>query len=160
MDAPPQHERGVRRIGVLPCSVDGCDRKILTVKSGLCRIHYSRLRATGKVGPPHSLKAEGGSITLSKAGYLNKHDKDGSRGVHCLVMEGMLGRPLHPFEKVHHRNGLRSDNRPANLELWIKGHPAGQRVEDLVAFVIGEYPEACAQALASKLAMPDLAEVR
>jgi hypothetical protein len=55
-------------------------------------------------------------------------------------MEQYLGRKLYPFENVHHRNGIRSDNRPENLELWAKAQPSGQRVEDLVAFVVEHYP--------------------
>jgi hypothetical protein len=48
------------------------------------------------------------------------------------VMEDHLGRPLHKEETVHHKNGVRSDNRLKNLELWTSSHPSGQRVVDLV----------------------------
>lgn len=52
---------------------------------------------------------------------------------HVKVMTEMLGRPLLPTETVHHRNGVRSDNRPENLELWVGRHGCGQRVVDRVA---------------------------
>lgn len=68
----------------------------------------------------------------------------GGRGavfVHRLVMEKLIGRQLHAFETVHHKNGIRDDNRPENLELWAVPQPYGQRVEDLVDWVIENYPE-------------------
>lgn len=52
---------------------------------------------------------------------------------HRLVMEQTLGRRLTKFENVHHINGDRQDNHPANLEVWAKVQPPGQRVVDLYA---------------------------
>lgn len=51
-------------------------------------------------------------------------------------MEQKLGRYLLPGEKIHHKNGIRSDNSPDNLELWTKPHPTGVRVEDAVAYAL------------------------
>ncbi len=53
---------------------------------------------------------------------------------HIVVMESLLGRYLVPGENVHHRNGVPTDNRPENLELWVRPQPPGCRVEDAVAW--------------------------
>lgn len=59
-------------------------------------------------------------------------------------MSSVLGRPLRPGENVHHKNGVKEDNRPANLELWVRHQPTGQRPEDLVAWareILDRYAE-------------------
>lgn len=64
-------------------------------------------------------------------GYELVKTERGFLPTHRVVMEGVLGRSLRPGESVHHVNGIRDDNRPENLELWLGGIRYGQRASDL-----------------------------
>jgi len=117
----------------------------------MCAMHYQRLASTGEVGPAEPLKAPNGDGYIDKNGYREiRVDRSRSILEHRYVMEQILGRRLYRHEHVHHKNGIRADNRPENLELWVKAHPYGQRPEDVVAFVVEHYPDAVRSALAGE----------
>lgn len=122
------------------CSVPGCKRPYDA--AGYCSMHYQRVRYHGDPGEAGERRAPRGAGHLGKDGYRYIRQRDGKlKAEHRIVMERLLGRDLYGWENVHHRNGLRADNAPHNLELWVVGQPAGQRVADIAAFIAEFYAD-------------------
>lgn len=119
------------------CSILGCDKPHRA--HGFCGKHYQRWRDNGD---PTVVKiAPHGAGTIDRKGYRlvsrpghPNAQANGKIREHRLVMSEMLGRPLRDDENVHHRNGIRHQNHPDNLELWVSIQPCGQTVPDLLAF--------------------------
>lgn len=122
------------------CKVDGCDtpRKALE----MCNKHYQTFKRNGDPEAWLRKRAEVGDTKVNNYGYVLEYcpeyerTQEGKGWVmqHRLVMSRHLGRTLEEHENVHHKNGVRDDNRLENLELWVVRQPAGQRVEDLLVY--------------------------
>lgn len=111
-----------------PCPI--CD--VMMGKPGAARCISCQKREnhpTWKGG--RYLNVSGYVMVLGRDGEVGKN-KNGYILEHRRAMQDFLGRPLLPSETVHHINGIRSDNRIENLELWASRQPPGQRVQDLV----------------------------
>lgn len=118
------------------CSVVGCEKA--KYKTTLCSMHYVRwikYKDLGPVGPKKKGRRDGKGWK-TKEGYVGvRHPvTKKNTGAHRVIMEEHLGRPLLEHESVHHKNGIRDDNRLENLELWSTSQPYGQRIEDKVAW--------------------------
>jgi len=114
------------------CLTEGCERPVRRNRNGhglgYCDGHFGS-RGSRYVAPGTKYKQRDGYIVI-------KRDDGRIIGEHRAVMEEHLGRPLLRGETVHHRNGIRDDNRLENLELWYSPQPYGQRVEDLLLYAV------------------------
>lgn len=129
------------------CTYTACGKK--HKGRGYCQGHLRQI-TTGRELKPLNAYNAGGGFKISGDGYIQLFKPEYQKQLgrkskyifeHRYVMEQYLGRPLLAHENVHHKNGVRTDNDIKNLELWIKPQPAGQRLDDLLDWLLDNYPE-------------------
>ena len=127
------------------CPIGACHNRLRTPGEAMCNTHRQRQKLgqdmLAPIGRYRLPDGEWGVWHLNGSGYLQRNrsrvgGKRESQLEHRVVMAQTLGRELLPGENVHHINGIKTDNRPDNLELWSTSQPYGQRVEDKVAWAI------------------------
>jgi len=77
--------------------------------------------------------------SFNKDGYLRRYAPDHpfTEGrkmmfVHIIIMEQHIGRRLFKGECVHHKNGIKTDNRIENLELMQQSEHSSMHVKESV----------------------------
>lgn len=115
------------------CKITKCENWSRHI--GFCTSHYARwyrgLRGKA-LTKPFKIRAPDGSGYVAPNGYRQIYVNGNPHAEHRFKIAEKIGRPLKRHESVHHKNGNRSDNRLANLELWSSSQPPGQRVKDKV----------------------------
>lgn len=101
----------------------GCRNQTI---SKVCRKHAIKTQRTGPRGGAGHPEWKGGRLQ-TRDGYIRVFSPGHPFATlprrkyvfeHRLVMEKHLGRYLQPGEVVHHKNGVRDDNRIENLQLY------------------------------------------
>lgn len=129
------YQRFKRETATVFCSYNNCGSPHYS--GGLCSSHYQQRRA-GKNLTPIRRQAPGvwRNWYTNHQGYVVRsrsiNGKVERQQEHRVVMSESLGRELTRVENVHHKNGIRDDNRLENLELWEVHQTPGQRVSDKI----------------------------
>lgn len=127
-----ENKKGKIPIKIEKCAYKECNKEFPVYKKGtiFCSRKCSNIGENNPCWKGGKTCTSGGYIMFKKP----EHPFADSRGYiaeHRLVMEEILGRFLEPHERIHHKNGIRNNNKKENLELWKQAKdPTGIRAVD------------------------------
>lgn len=113
--------------------------KSKTTLCSLCSKTYHSPKYDSCRACTNTRRPDYGTGRYKKNGYImifqKGHPRTSGKGKnyvfeHIVVMEKYLGRYLKADENVHHKNGVKDDNRITNLELWVRPQPVGIRATE------------------------------
>lgn len=153
LSIPVSAENRGRPASTVLCCVESCENR--ANNRGMCAAHAAhrkngildeqgnKLRELKKGGRPRmERRIHDGYVLVIAPPNCPVARADGSIFEHRLVMSQHLGRWLEDWELVHHRKGIRDDNRIEELELLDgrakkgRGHPPGHELCPLTAIQV------------------------
>lgn len=120
-----QASRGRKLGGLRTCADKDCGREFFAKDKSqtMCSVACGR----GRPQPGEQNANWNGGETTSPKGYVYVKRPEHPRAMKNgyvkradLVLEGVIGRPLTDGEEAHHKNRVRDDDSPGNLELHTK----------------------------------------
>ncbi len=134
----PSKARAARR--TLPGTCEQCGIEFLGRPGARCCTRSCSAKLAHSEGRMNNISGQGpvspswkGGRKVNHQGYIQVwvpkdtpgRPKSGYMMEHRLVMQESIGRPLEAWEIVHHRNGVKDDNRIENLEVVTRARHAG-----------------------------------
>lgn len=107
------------------CCIEGCANDTSKGAKGMCGMHAQRVR---RYGDPNYITPEAQRRQNNRAAQLERcieiksetYRKIHGRHIHRVIAEQMIGRPLLKGEIVHHIDGNKHNNDPANLQVMTQ----------------------------------------
>ncbi|MEW5956635.1 MAG: HNH endonuclease signature motif containing protein [Chloroflexota bacterium] len=123
---------------LVQCGICGCEHFTHAANirkatfTGLCRscVHTGLLSTTWRGGRVKKYGYIYVKVYPNHPFYKSMANSMGYIAEHRLVMAEHLGRPLESTEVVHHKNGIKTDNRIENLELFVSFYEHGKALQE------------------------------